>query len=135
MIGIGHIFSRTGLVRLVCALSLLFVAFAHIPLSANASAVALQFAYADVDISDFILPDGTLADLCLRGEGSGEQALGSDCDACRIVSAFDLPVLLGGYLANRISAQVLLAPGQSELAPRQVLRPGASPRGPPVFRV
>lgn len=135
MIVTGRYFSKSGLVRLICALSLLLVAFAHKPLSASAAAVALQFAYAGVDVAEFILPDGTLPDLCLEGEGSGEHSGAGHCEACRIVSAAGLPVPMDLYLVNQVPVPVLLASRQKDVAPRPALQPGASPRGPPVSTV
>jgi hypothetical protein len=69
--------SRTGLVRMLCALSLLLVAFAHKPLILSATASA----YAGVDIAEFVLPDGTLPDLCLDGEEDSHHSVSNHCEA------------------------------------------------------
>lgn len=110
---------------MLCALSLLLVAFAHTPVISPAAA------YAGVDIADYILPDGTLPDLCLDGDEDGHHSVSNRCEACRIVSAVDLPSPFDGYVVNRLGALA------EQTAPRQVrfpqpfLRPDASPRGPP----
>ena len=63
MIGTGGISSGSGLVRMLCALSLLLVAFAHRPL-----ALETVPSLSSADVASFMLPDGTLPDLCLTGE-------------------------------------------------------------------
>ena len=129
MIGTRRVMSRSGLVRMLCALSLLLVAFAHKPLISAATASA----YADVNVADYILPDGTLPELCLTDEEDGHHSVARHCEACRIVSAVDLPSPLGGYVLTRwLAATQLTVPQDTKLA-YPALRPGASPRGPPSF--
>ena len=72
---------------MLCALSLLLVAFAHRPLSLTDSVAG----YSDVDVASFILPDGTLPDLCLPGQDGPYHFSAYHCEACRIVSSVDLP--------------------------------------------
>lgn len=122
--------SGTGLVRMLCALSLLLVAFAHKPLALNDAASS----YANVELASFILPDGTLPDLCLTGEeNDGRHHAANHCEACRIVSSVDLPSPLGGYVITRWFADSELAVPQDAKLAYPALRPGASPRGPPSF--
>jgi len=129
MIGTRRLISRSGLVRMLCALSLLLVAFAHNPPISAATASA----YADVNVADYLLPDGTLPDLCLDSEGSGKHAGVGNCEACRIVSSVDLPSPFDGYVINRwIAAADLVVPQDARFT-RPALRPSASPRGPPSF--
>ena len=124
----GQIMSGTGLVRMLCALSLLLLAFAHKPLVSSAAAST----YAGVDIAEFVLPDGTLPDLCLTGEEDGaHHSLANHCEACRIVSSVDLPSPFGGYVVIRLSAAVELTVPQYARFTRPFLRANASPRGPP----
>lgn len=128
MIATRRIVSRTGLVRMLCALSLLLVAFAHKPLTLSAAASA----YAGVDIAEFVLPDGTLPDLCLTGEEDGtHHSLANHCEACRIVSSVDLPSPFNGYVVIRLSAAAELSVPQDARFTRPFLRANASPRGPP----
>jgi len=129
MIGTRRLMSRSGLVRMLCALSLLLVAFAHKPIVSSATAAA----YADVNIAEFVLPDGTLPDLCLDSGKTGEHASAGHCEACRIVSSVDLPSPFGAYLINRWSAGADLAVALNARVTHPVLRPSASPRGPPSF--
>ena len=114
---------------MLCALSLMLVAFAHRPLAVAAAASA----YANVDVAAYVLPDGTLPDLCLDDEKSGHHSAASHCEACRIVSSVDLPVPLNGYVVTRWYAAAELAVPQDAKLVRPALRPGASPRGPPSF--
>jgi hypothetical protein len=82
---------------MLCALSLLLVAFAHKPLVIPAAA------YGGVEIADYVLPDGTLPDLCLTGEADDTHHSASNhCEACRIVSSVDLPFPFDGYVVNRL---------------------------------
>jgi len=122
--------SGTGLVRMLCALSLLLVAFAHKPLALNDAARVIS----SVDLASYVLPDGTLPDLCLTGEENDPRhAAANHCEACRIVSSVDLPSPLGGYVITRwFAAAELALPRDARLA-YSALRHGASPRGPPSF--
>jgi hypothetical protein len=121
-----RIMSGTGLVRMLCALSLLLVAFAHKPLVSSASADA------GVDIAEYVLPDGTLPDLCLTGEEDGtHHSLANHCEACRIVSSVDLPSPFDGYVVIRLGAAAELSVPQDARFTRPFLRANASPRGPP----
>lgn len=114
---------------MLCALSLMLVAFAHKPLVSSAAASA----YAEVNIAEFILPDGTLPELCLDGEADAHHSAASSCEACRIVSSVDLPAPMDGFITNRRLASVELVLPSEPADTRPALRPGASPRGPPAF--
>lgn len=129
MIGTRRLTGGSGLLRMLCALSLMLVAFAHKPLVSSATASA----YAEVNIAEYILPDGTLPELCLDGEADTHHAAAGTCEACRIVSSVDLPAPMGGFVTNRRLAPVDLAPAGQPADTRPALRPGASPRGPPSF--
>ncbi|MCY0094236.1 hypothetical protein [Hoeflea ulvae] len=131
MTGPRRMIMRSALVRIVCALSLMLVAFAHKPLVSSSAAAA----YASVDVADYILPDGTLPDLCLTGEGTGKHAVASACEACRIVSSVNLPAPVDVFLVNRrnATAEPLVAQDLSLASP--ALCSSASPRGPPSFTV
>lgn len=121
--------SGTVLVRMLCALSLILVAFAHRPLARTDAASG----YANVELAAFVLPDGTLPDICLTGEGDTGHSAASYCEACRIVSSVDLPCPLGGYVVTRWFADAELTVPQGAKLAYPALRPGASPRGPPAF--
>lgn len=77
------------LMRMICAIALLFVGFAHqAPVFAGGAFVPLEFA-------EYALPDGTLPVICIAGKVEGkhrhEQAHAVQCEACRISSAALLP--------------------------------------------
>lgn len=113
---------------MLCALSLLLVAFAHKPLVIPAAA------YDGVEISDYVLPDGTLPDLCLNDEVDGtHHSASTHCEACRIVSSVDLPFPLDGYVVNRLRSAAERTVPQDVRFTQPVLRASASPRGPPLF--
>jgi len=129
MIGTGGISSGSGLVRMLCALSLLLVAFAHRPL-----ALETVPSLSSADVASFMLPDGTLPDLCLTGENDGaDHFAASHCEACRIASSVDVPPPFDAYVITRWSAQAELSIHDNARLAYPALRPGASPRGPPSF--
>ena len=127
MIGTRRFFSRTGLVRMLCALSLLLVAFAHKPLTSPAAASA----YDGVNIAEFILPDGTLPDLCLSDEEDGHHSAFNHCEACRIFASVDLPSPVDVFVVNLLRPAAGLKWPRDDRFARSFLRPDASPRGPP----
>lgn len=121
---------RSAWVRIVCALALLMVAFAHNPLSVSDKLAA----YADVDFAEYILPDGTLPDLCLTGDDhDGHHANSNGCEACRISSSADLPLPFSGVSVHCGSFANKTTFPQVVSFVAAALRPGASPRAPPSF--
>lgn len=124
----GGLAGTSGWVRMLCVLSLVLVAFAHKPLDVSHQLEA----YAGVDFTAYILPDGTLPDLCLTGEGEDSHHAGnSHCEACRIASSVDLPLPFSGLEITDISQGAKPTFRQGVRISRLMLRPGASPRGPP----
>jgi len=115
------------MVRMLCALSLLLVAFAHKPLISSAAASA----YTGVDVAEFILPDGTLPDLCLSDEEDGHHSASNHCEACRILASADLPAPVDVFIVNLLHPAAGLKWPRDDRFARSFLRPGASPRGPP----
>jgi|GEM_PF-720730 len=76
------------LVRGLCGLALVLVAFAHQPAAVSGNPGART-----VDLSAYALPDGSLPQLCISGLGDSGEAgfvLGP-CEFCRIAGAFLLP--------------------------------------------
>ena len=114
--------------RILCAVALLSVGFAHRPvMAANAPSAA--------ELAQYVLPDGTLPDLCLDGmvDGKEKHAAPLKCEACRIVGGLLLPApanLSGVRLAFR---HVSPLPPVAEALPSHRERPGAPPRAPPVL--
>lgn len=122
----GRIGATAFFVRLACAMALVFVAFAHPP--AEASPVA------DVDLAAYVLPDGTMPDLCvtMAGEEGDAARLVTPCEFCRIASATVLPVPADAPLAAvSRDAGPLAATDAAPPAPARALLPSAPPQGPP----
>lgn len=115
--------------RILCAVALLFVGFAHQPVSASQPGV--------FELAQYVLPDGTIPDLCLDGmvDGKAKHAGSVKCEACRIGSAILMPApadLDGAVLAFRFVAALPLV--EEALHSRRD-RPGAPPRAPPFLLV
>lgn len=116
-------------VRVLCALALLFVCFAH-------KAPALDGASIQpAEYSQYVLPDGTLQVLCLSGETSGGEhdrsRDGSGCEACRLGASALLPTpqdTTGWLIRLPIDRFV---PACNSPHCRRLLLPNAAPRGPP----
>ena len=114
--------------RILCAVALLSVGFAHRPAMAADAPSA-------VELAQYVLPDGTLADICLNDmvDGKHKPAAPAKCEACRIAGSLLMPApadLAGVPLAFR---SVSLLPGAEEALPSRRERPGAPPRAPPVL--
>mgnify|MGYP001565386200 CR=1 FL=1 len=120
--------SWAACLRILCAVALLFVGFAHQPASATAPSA--------LELAQYVLPDGTLPDICLNDMiGKVKHAAPIKCEACRIGSAMLMPEpadLAGAVLAYvDISALPLV---EETLRSRRE-RPGAPPRAPPFLSV
>ncbi|NVD42008.1 hypothetical protein HT585_24385 [Ensifer sp. HO-A22] len=117
--------------RMFGALAVLLLGFAH---QAPAAAAALSPA----ERAQFVLPDGSLPDLCLPGagndDGNGKQLSHSHfCGACRIFWA--LPPAPAGATDTIVrKTGKVLPPAQPGGSARSQLPPNASPRGPPASR-
>lgn len=113
--------------RILCAAALLSVGFAHQPAFAGQ-----PDAY---ELAQYVLPDGTMPDLCLNDmvDGKVGHVMPVKCEACRIGSAVLMPQpadLAGAVLAFRQVAALPLV--EEALHPRRE-RPGAPPRAPPLL--
>lgn len=119
--------SKTGQValRIVCAMLLVFLSLAHRPMIV-AEAATDQF-------ETLILPDGSVASLCLADSGDTKPAKHVDhgCEACRISSGVVLPTPFdgAGAIIRSASAAVLLP--RPEQFRKLLFPPNAPPRGPP----
>lgn len=117
-------------VRVLCALALFAVGFAHQP------PVIRQAAFTSAELALYTLPDGTLPDFCLTGkdgEGNHHGVFGSDCEACRISATIALPCPsdMGGDVVRREFAR--LRPPEDVPPARYILPPNAKPRAPPAL--
>lgn len=113
--------------RALCALALLFVSFAHQP-PAFAAAAAEGFSAA------YMLPDGTLPDLCLSNDvhdPDGKAAVKTGCEACRLSASLLLPQPSADCARVVHAAPAVFPPQQLAGLSFPVFSPHAPPRGPP----
>ncbi|OJF93330.1 hypothetical protein [Pararhizobium antarcticum] len=81
---------QTG-VRMLAALALLFLSFAHQPVTAGVLPPQIAAAY--------VLPDGSIADICFgldglsgdHGHGQHDEGRAPFCEACRLAATALLP--------------------------------------------
>ncbi|CAK7255217.1 conserved exported protein of unknown function [Shinella sp. WSC3-e] len=123
----GRMTRWAACLRILCAVALLSVGFAHQPASATAPTA--------LELTQYVLPDGTLPDICLNDMvgGKAKHVGPVKCEACRIGSAMLMPApadLDGAVLAFRRLAALPLV--EEALRPRRE-RPGAPPRAPPFL--
>lgn len=123
--------SMANLVRIMCAIALLCVGFAHKP-PAGLAATALPLE----EFGQYVLPDGTLPILCLPGaDGKSkhpDQRFGTGCEACRLSASIILPPPVAGADAPIFHANAAHLPSRVEAHYRQIFPPNAFPRGPPA---
>ena len=115
--------------RILCAVALLCVGFAHKPpVIGSATPPGIPAS----EIAQYTLPDGTVPTLCLPTSGDDSHDHGSGCEACRLTASIMLPpppVTAGERIAMPIDAFV---PVRDEAFHRQLFPPNAAPRAPPV---
>lgn len=117
-------------VRILCALALLAVGFAHKP------PVVQQTTFTAAELALYTLPDGTLPDLCLTdkaGLGAQHGTLGSDCDACRISASIVLPCPSHSTGEGPRRDFVRLLPPVDGPPALRLRAPNAKPRAPPAL--
>lgn len=122
----------TGLakwVRMLCALALLGVGFAHQPPVVGAHAVS------QAELARYAFPDGSLPVLCLPGDddgANGTMGYGTGCAACRLNADFVLatPVDMAG--SPLLHPADVAAPPRAEPFARRILPPNSTPRAPPA---
>lgn len=123
---------RSGMmkgVRILCALALLLVGFAHkVP-------VLDGYSVQSAGLSQYAFPDGSPHDLCLPGEAGGaghsHPGFGSGCEACRLSASILAPAPgdAAGWLI-RLPVDRFM-PKRVGTFHRPFLLPNAAPRGPP----
>ncbi len=119
-------------VRMLCALAVLSVGFAHrMPVASAAPSLP-----GTVIAADYLLPDGTTASLCMpeteKADGSKAPASGMPaCEACRISTAvlIPLPPDTPGIPAGVVLAK--LTPSYEAPATRPARSGNALSRAPP----
>ena len=118
-------------VRLACTIALVLVAFAHRPVDVVAADAA---AIAKAERMAYMLPDGTLPDLCgvmADEDGKSGHAV-IPCEFCRVASAVALPLPAEIVLADRVRAPEFSPRGEDRsAAPARLFVPAAPPQGPP----
>lgn len=121
--------SRARWMRFVCAFALFCIGFAH-----QAPAVGRHPA-AQVELSRYAFPDGSLPVLCLQGDDGGgadmAKGFGNGCAACRLNAdrAVPMPVDLAG-MPLALPAD-FATPLRAAAPVVHVLPPNAPPRAPP----
>jgi len=123
-------FDRQFMVRILCALALLFVGFAHKPPVVNGHGIP------STEIAQYVLPDGTIADLCLTSEDAkphphGQQSW-TGCEACRLTASALLPMPADGFGMPLRRQIARVAPIRGDAFSRRLFPPNALPRGPPA---
>lgn len=113
----------TGIVRALCALSLVLISFAHRP----------ALAYVAGPATAFVFPDGSVAVNCLAGrDGDGNGSSGFEsCEFCRIAGAIASPAPPDIFESCSISVRAYAPLPDDDVIVRQAFFANAPPRGPP----
>lgn len=127
-----RIFRTTRLlVRILCAIALLSVGFAHRPAVSAAELTPLELA-------QYRLPDGTLPVLCVteRTPDGKEhsKAYMPGCEACRISATILLPTPPTDICEHLAFVREDVVVARSETFRRQLYPPNSGPRAPPALR-
>ncbi|MBY5836690.1 hypothetical protein J3P71_05355 [Rhizobium leguminosarum] len=116
--------------RILCAVALVFVGFAHqLP-----AAAAGEFDPAE--LAQYALPDGSLPTLCVTttdksGQDQHDKAHSHGCEACRISVSILLPAPTDIAGAAIPFAAAVELPIRTEAFHRQLFPPNTAPRAPP----
>lgn len=117
------------LVRIICAIALLCVGFAH-------KTPVIESAIPPVELAAYTLPDGTIPVLCLPSQDDSGKHHGHDrgpvCEACRITASIVLPAPADSIGQAIVVGAEIKRPIRHEAFHRQLFPPNASPRGPPA---
>ncbi|MBB3290101.1 MULTISPECIES: hypothetical protein [Rhizobium] len=118
-------------VRILCAVALLFVGFAHQPVVATADEIS------PLEIAQYRLPDGSLPILCITYKDADGKVHGKayapGCEACRIASAAVLPTPPTDVYERLVSQRGEIVVVKSEAFYRQLYPPNTGPRAPPIL--
>lgn len=116
-------------IRIICAMSLILLSFAHQPMAMTQNETSF------VDLTAYTLPDGTVLALCLSGGSNENPSFGGSCEFCRIASSVALPLPSGEFEPNRLSVSVaFVVSGEMDLV-CAAFPPAAPPRGPPTLHI
>ncbi len=118
-------------VRILCAVALLFVGFAHQPVVATADEIS------PLEIAQYRLPDGSLPILCITYKDADGKVHGKayapGCETCRIASAAVLPTPSTDVYERLVSPRGEIVVAKSEAFYRQLYPPNTGPRAPPIL--
>lgn len=123
---ISRLSARRHVARLLLALSIALIGFAHQPPAAGAQPAQ------GVDLSAYALPDGSLPVLCLGVDGGGEATSGLHCPACLVSKGFVLAAPAGGLFAAFRPARAERRATNPLFLVRAVWPPSAPPTAPPT---
>ncbi|NLS01550.1 hypothetical protein HGP17_32350 [Rhizobium sp. P38BS-XIX] len=117
-------------VRILCAIALVFVGYAHQVPALAASELS------PAELAQYVLPDGTLPTLCVTvDDGSGKEhgkiAHLNGCEACRISASVVLPTPADVVGARVGFVTTVELPLRAEVFYRQLFPPNTGPRAPP----
>ncbi|PCK87809.1 hypothetical protein CPT32_07115 [Rhizobium sophoriradicis] len=117
----------TLFLRMLCALSLLLLGFAHQAPQAVASD--------GYDAAAYMLPDGSFASLCVTvKDTSGKTvAFKPNCEACRLSASVILPTPDAGSWLERKLASLINAPIETSAVAGASAVSRANSRAPPVL--
>lgn len=117
--------------RILCAVALLLVGFAHQSIVATADEISL------IELAQYRLPDGSLPVLCITYKDADGKVHGKayapGCEACRIASAAMLPTPPTDICERLASARGETVIARSEAFHRQLYPPNTGPRAPPLL--
>ena len=120
--------TRAVALRILCAMLLVFLGFAHKPITASAFQLP--------DAASYSLPDGSIASLCLPGEGGKQDKhVDSGCEACRLAAGIAMPTPPAEAMEIVRPATAIAFAFAIESVHRLSFPPNAPPRGPPVIPV
>ncbi|CAN7689781.1 hypothetical protein [Rhizobium sp. LjRoot254] len=110
-------------VRLLCVLCLVMIGFAHKPVEAASAG----------NIPVYVLPDGSIASICIPGDHdqSPAKAASHGCDACRLSSTALLPTPQDHCGQPLAYAQIVKVQERQYRLARQIYPPSSGPRAPP----
>lgn len=118
------------MVRILCALALLFVGFGHQP--------AGMAENTPFNVAAYALPDGTLPVLCVSEsddsqKDSGKHIHAQGCEACRISASVLLPSPVDNLGERMRPAAIAPMRPFIRVAQRRILSPSTAPRAPPFY--
>ncbi|ARQ58426.1 UNVERIFIED_ORG: hypothetical protein GGE64_000271 [Rhizobium etli] len=117
----------TLFLRMLCALSLLLLGFAHQAPQAVASD--------GYDAAAYMLPDGSFASLCVTVKDTGGKTvvIKPNCEACRLSASVILPTPDAGSWLERKLASLINAPIETSAVAGASAVSRANSRAPPVL--